>query len=178
MCICHTERWYHPRAEFTSDAQSYENTPPAAKFMPFICLTVCGDRTVPRGITPLRRRTEGQECCAGRVGDLGEEGGAQEALTGVEDLHGGVGVWMLFMDHLSADLLRKNLPGDRHRAEVINIGRNNNRETNAPCLHRALRVFRRHVAYLLNNCQIKCVQVARRKHYYFTNYFHFAAMKQ
>lgn len=85
---------------------------------------------MPRGIIPLGRRTQGQECCAGRAGDLGEEGGAEEALTWVEDLHGGVGVWMLFMDHLSADLLRKNLPGDRHGIEVINIGRNNNRETN------------------------------------------------
>lgn len=75
---------------------------------------------------------------AGRVGDLGEEGGAEEALTWVEDLHGGVGVWMLFMDHLSADLLRKNLRGDRHGIEVINIGRNNNRETNCTVFTRSL----------------------------------------
>lgn len=64
------------------------------------------------------------------VDDLGEKCGTEEALTWVEDLHGGVGVWMLFMDHLSADLLRKNLPRDRHRIKVINIDRNNNRETN------------------------------------------------
>lgn len=56
-----------------------------------------------------------------RGGDLGEECGAEEALTWVEDLHSGVGVWMLFMDHLSADLLRKNLPGDPNRIKVINI---------------------------------------------------------
>lgn len=80
------------------------------------------------------------QCGAGRVGDLGEEGGAEEALTWVEDLHGGVGVWMLFMDHLSADLLRKNLPGDRHGIEVINIGRNNNRETNRAVVYTEPRV--------------------------------------
>lgn len=106
MCICHTSRWFHPRAQFTSDAQSYENTPPAVKFMSFICLTVRCDRTVPWGMI-LLVGLGGQECVqAGRVGDLGGEGGAEQALTWVEDLHGGVGVWMLFMDHLSADLLR------------------------------------------------------------------------
>lgn len=72
------------------------------------------------------------------MGDLGEEGGAEEALTWVEDLHSGVGVWMLFMDHLSADLLRKNLPGDRHGIEVINIGSNNNRATNRTVFTKSL----------------------------------------
>lgn len=39
---------------------------------------------------------------------------------------------MLFMDHLSADLLCKDLAGDRQGLQVINIhiGFNNNRETN------------------------------------------------
>lgn len=39
---------------------------------------------------------------------------------------------MLFMDHLSADLLCKDLPGDREGLQVINIyiGFYNNRETN------------------------------------------------
>lgn len=47
--------------------------------------------------------------------DLGEWCGAEEALTWVENLHSGVGVRMLFMDHLSADLLCKNLPGGTER---------------------------------------------------------------
>lgn len=39
---------------------------------------------------------------------------------------------MLFMDHLSADMLCKDLPQDREGIQVINIyiGLNNNRETN------------------------------------------------
>lgn len=48
---------------------------------------------------------------AGR--DLGGECGTEEALTWVENLHGGVGVRMLFMDHLSAYLLCKDLTGDQ-----------------------------------------------------------------
>lgn len=37
---------------------------------------------------------------------------------------------MLFMDHLSADLLCENLPGDREGIQVVNIhiGVNNNRD--------------------------------------------------
>lgn len=42
--------------------------------------------------------------------DLGGWCGAGEALTRVENLHRGVGVRMLFIDDLSADLLRQNLP--------------------------------------------------------------------
>lgn len=87
--------------------------------MSFICLTVRSDRrhgTPGNDHPPMAHGGAGMLCGqAGRVRDLGQEGGAEEALTWVEDLHGGVGVWMLFMDHLSADLLRKNLPGDRHR---------------------------------------------------------------
>lgn len=67
----------------------------------------------------------------GEGDDLGDQCGAEEALTRVENLHSGVRVRMLFMDHLSADLLCEDLPGDRERTQVVNIhiGPNNNRET-------------------------------------------------
>lgn len=108
-----------------------------------------------------------------RMGDLREECGAQEALTWVENLHSGVGVWVLFMDHLSADLLRKNLPRDRNGIEVINIGCNNNRETNRTVFTQSCECVLQSRGILLNNCQIKCLQVVRRKHYYFNKLFKF-----
>lgn len=74
-------------------------------------------------------REESKECREGTAeGDLEERRGAEEVLTWVENLHGGVGVRMLFMDHLSADLLCEDLPGDRNGITAINDF-SNNRET-------------------------------------------------
>lgn len=96
--------------------------------------------------------------------DLGEECGAEEALTWVENLHSGVGVWMLFMDHLSADLLCKNLPGDRNGIQVINIGlNNNNRETNHTMYTQSCVYVSQSRRIWLNNCQIKFLQVVSHK---------------
>lgn len=81
---------------------------------------------------------------------------AEEALTWVENLHGGVGVRMLFMDHLSADLLREDLPWDTEGIRVINIceGLSNNRETNHTVEARGCGYVTRSHIMLLNNCHI------------------------
>lgn len=79
-----------------------------------VCLTEYSDRPAPRGILPPSCREEPKECREGTAeGDLEEQRGAEEVLTWVQNLHGGVGVRMLFMDHLSADLLCEDLPGGR-----------------------------------------------------------------
>lgn len=62
-----------------------------------------------------------------------------EVLTRVENPHCGVRIRMLFMDHLSADLLCKDLPGDRTGLQVINnyTGFNNTTKTSHMCGRRA-----------------------------------------
>lgn len=67
-------------------------------------------------------REEPEECREGTAeGDLEGQRGVEELLTWVENLHGGVGVRMLFMDHLSADLLCEDLPGDRNGIRAVNM---------------------------------------------------------
>ncbi len=79
---------------------------------------------------------------------------------------------MLFMDHLSADLLCENLPGDQEGIRVINIhiGLNNNRETNRTMdTQSCVYVTPSHCLWL-NNCQIKLLQVVSHSIYYSNNF--------
>lgn len=80
------------------------------------------DGPAPRGILPPlpRRGAEGMQRGHCRGGSE-EQRGAEEVLTWVENLHGGVGVRMLFMDHLSADLLCEDLPGDPNGIRAVNM---------------------------------------------------------
>lgn len=72
------------------------------------------------------------------------------------------------MDHLSADLLCKNLPGDPEGIQVINIhiGLNNNRETNHTTDTQSCVYVSPMRCIWLNICQIKFLQVVRRTIYY------------
>ena len=112
-----------------------------------------------------------QQVCRGYAAgnDLGEQCGAEEALTWVENLHSRVWVRMLFMDHLSADLFCKNLPRDREGIQVINIniGLNNNRETNYTIDTHSYVYVSPSCCILLNNCQIKFLQVVSHTIYCF-----------
>lgn len=78
---------------------------------------------------------------------------------------------MLFMDHLSADLLSKNLPGEQKEIQAINISLNNNRVTNLTMYTQScVRVSpSRHKR--LNNYQIKLLQVVNYKLYSFIKVF-------
>lgn len=73
------------------------------------------------------------------------------------------------MDHLSADLLCKNLPGDREKIQVINIhiGLNNNRETNHSMDTQSCVYVSPSRRICLTNCLIKFLQVVNHTIYYF-----------
>ena len=131
MYICHTKCLHHSHAKLTTGVQLYENT----LWLQNLCLSFVwlylaiarflGESSSSPAV--WSNRNAERVCCRG---DLREECGAEEALTWVENLHSGIGVWMLFMDHLSADLLSKNLRGEQKGIQVINISLDNNWDTN------------------------------------------------
>ena len=160
--ICHVKCSHHPHARIMHDiwGSVVWKYPLAAKFMSFICLTVYSDLTVPWGISSsaVWSKKVCRGCAAGD--DLGEQCGAEEALTWVENLHSGVGVRMLFMDHLSADLLSKNLPGESEGIQVINIhiALNNNRDTNHTMDTQSYVYVSPSRSIWPNNCRIRFLQ--------------------
>lgn len=122
MYICHVECLHPARAKFTAGVGFYENNLWLQNLCyAFVWLNTAIARLHGELFLPSCRE-EPKECREGTAeGDLEEQRGAEEVLTWVENLHGGVGVRILFMDHLSADLLCEDLPGDRNGIRAINM---------------------------------------------------------
>lgn len=120
--ICHVECLHPVRVKFTAGVGFYEKNLWLQNLcQAFVWLNAAIGRLHGEFFLPSCRE-EPEECREGTAeGDLEEQRGAEERLTWVENLHGGVGVRMLFMDHLSADLLCEDLPGDPNGIRAVNM---------------------------------------------------------